>query len=83
MNQEEIDGVVITLGLLLDQIQAGADAEIHRTTIAGLGDLLAAHGGLGLMGKVLDQVLDQDPEKDSWREGVLDACWSGIGGWGS
>lgn len=81
MNSNEIDGVVTTLGLVLDQMQAGTDVEIHRATIAGIGALLAAHGGLGLMAKVLELVLDQDPAKESWREGAIDARWSGIGGW--
>lgn len=81
LSEREIEGGVTTLGLVLDQLQAGTDIEFHRATIRGIGVVLAAQGGQALMGTVLDKVLDQDPEKESWREGAVDPRWSGIGGW--
>lgn len=81
LSDREMESVATTLGLVLDQLQSGADVEFNRATIRGIGVMLAAHGGQGLMGRVLDLVFDQDPEKESWREGAVDPRWSGIGGW--
>jgi hypothetical protein len=85
MNDQEIEAVAVTLGLLLDDMHArhGIGDGVLREAIVGIADMLGERGGMGLMGKVMDRVLDQKPEAESWREGVIDRCFSGFGGWGS
>lgn len=85
MTEAEIEAVAITTGLLLDQLQERGDdgVDLIRSALAAIGDLLADRGGLALMATVFDRVLDQRPEAESWREGALDARFSGFGGWGS
>lgn len=86
MNEQEINAVAITIGLLLDEMQRHDPEDrgrLHKSAITGIGQLLAERGGLGLMAKVMDLVLDQKPEAESWRENVIDHAFSGFGNWGS
>ena len=85
MTDDELRAVTTTLGLTLDALSKAADASTEaallRGAIEGLGQLLASRGGLGLMARAIDIVLDDAPHLESERERVLDRCWSGIGGW--
>jgi len=85
VTEAEIEAVAITTGLLLDQLQdrGGEGDALIRNALAAIGDLLAERGGIALMSQVLERVLDQKPEAEGFREGVLDAAFSGFAGWGS
>lgn len=81
MTKADIDAITITINLLLDELWARGDDVLIETALSALGDLLAGAGGLPLMATVFEGVLDQRPDVKGWREGVLDARWSGFGGW--
>lgn len=83
MTDAEIEAVAKTLGLILDELQIRRDDGVRqlREAVTAVGDLLAERGGLTLMFRVFEAVMDQKPEAESWREGVVDARWSGFGGW--
>lgn len=49
--------------------------------IESLGRRLFEAGGMKAMHDALIAVGDMNPEQESWREGVLDRRWSGIGSW--
>jgi hypothetical protein len=85
MTEAEIEAVATTLGLILDGMAKRPDEPNSRlrSGVGAIGDVLAQAGGLALMSHVLDLVLNQRPEAESFREGVVDAAWSGLGGWAS
>ena len=81
LNEQQIAALAEALGLVLDQLESDRGSEVLRAAVKGIGVVLAANGGLGLMSRVMDIVLDQKPEQETWREGMIDARWSGVGGW--
>ena len=48
-----------------------------------LGRRLFEIGGLGEMSRAMDRTAAMSLGQESWREGVLDRRWSGIGDWAS
>ena len=52
-----------------------------RVAVEILGVRLHEIGGVPLMQRICAQVADLAPESSSWREGLIDRRWDGIGEW--
>lgn len=68
-------------GVIATRIIADPVVTAVRMAIERLGDRLHEAGGLNAMSLALDRVCALNPEQESWREGVIDRAFSGIGGW--
>jgi len=84
MTEDQIAAVETVLDLLLDagERQGGLD-EAQGAAVTALGQLLGDAGGLALMSRVLNALLDRKPGSETWRETAIDHRFSGISGWAS
>ncbi len=77
------DHGVTTAKLMAHSIIADPVGRALTMAMETLGRRLFEIGGMGEMSRAMDLAATARPGEESWREGVLDRRWSGIGEWAS